>query len=158
MHVHLFRLNTKSCHWYAQAYVGGKRHRFSCHTSDKATARKYGQKRLRELEEHFNRGLAGLPETVRMSEVFDRYEREYAPRLRPSGRRRTMFVFQFARDWFVNGPLKDPDVRKVTARDIQSLLECLRQDRQPVQGEPTQAVPAKRETVVAHSCESGRRD
>jgi integrase len=58
-----------------------------------------------------------------MSEVFDRYEREYAPRLRPSGRRRTMFVFQFARDWFVNGPLKDPDVRKVTARDIQSLLD-----------------------------------
>ena len=121
--LHLYRRKGRGPIWQAQVYVGSRRFRFSCRTTCKATARKYAQRRLTELEERFNRGLAGFPEQVPMSEAFRRYEREYAPRLRRSARRRSSVVFRFAREWFVNGPLKDPEVRTVTARDIQALLD-----------------------------------
>lgn len=61
MHVHLFRLKTKSRHWYAQIYIGGKRHRFCCKTADKPTARDYARNRAQELQGRFNRGLVGCP-------------------------------------------------------------------------------------------------
>ena len=124
--LHLYCRNGETPNWYAQVYVGGRRHRFSCHTTQKVTARRYAQKRVTELEERFNRGLTGEPEHVRMSEIFDRYDREYAPRLRPSARRRTYFVFRQAREWFVKGPLHDPCVSMVTTRDIQAFLDLKR--------------------------------
>ena len=74
--VHLYRRAGESRYWQALVYVHGQRHRFSCRTSDKPTARQYARQRLLELEERHNRGLNGLPETVHMSEVLDRYERE----------------------------------------------------------------------------------
>lgn len=84
MHIHLFHLDTKARNWYAQAYVGGKRYRFTCNTTDKRTARKYAEQRLNELEARHNRGLVGLPDPVRFSEVLDRYERTELPKLRPA--------------------------------------------------------------------------
>ena len=82
----LYRRSQESPHWYAQLYVGSQRHRFSCKTIDKRTARRYAQQQAKKLRERHERGLLGLPEPVRVSEIFSRYEREYAPRLRPSAR------------------------------------------------------------------------
>jgi len=51
MHVHLFRLDTQSRHWYAQCYTPDrKRHRFSCRTRERATARRFAEGRLSELD------------------------------------------------------------------------------------------------------------
>jgi hypothetical protein len=117
MGLHLYQRTGESPHWQALVRVGGKRYRFSCKTSDKVTARKYAQKRVDELEERHNRGLVGLPDPVRMSEVFERYEREYAPNLRPSARKRMLDVVKQARRWFVDGPLHDPQVQRVQPGD-----------------------------------------
>jgi len=97
MHVHLFRLDTKSRHWYAQLYVGGKRHRFSCRTRDRATARKFAERRLSALEDAHNRGLAELPEPVTLGQLLDRYERDEVPKLRPATQIRTMAIVEHAR-------------------------------------------------------------
>ena len=83
MRIHIYRRKGESPHWHAQVYVGRKRYRFSCQTDDKETAREYARQRVAELKARHNRGLIGLPEPVSLSQVFDRYEREYAPRLRP---------------------------------------------------------------------------
>ena len=88
--VRIYRRKGESPNWQAQVYVGGKRYRFSCHTRDKSTARRYGEQRAAALVKRNNRGLVGLPEPVQMSKVFERYEREYAPRLRPHARRRSL--------------------------------------------------------------------
>ena len=58
-----------------------------------------------------------------MSEVFSRYKREYAPKLRPSSWTRTQVVLKQARDWFVAGPLHDAEVSHVTPGDVQAFLE-----------------------------------
>lgn len=124
--LHLYRRQGESPYWQAQVYVGGRRYRFSCHTDDKATAREYARQRAAELKARHNRGLAGMPEPIRMSEVFERYEREYAPKLRPNAWRRTGLVLRKACTWFVNGPLHDPQVHAVTANDIQAFLDLTR--------------------------------
>ena len=126
MRVHIYRREGESPNWHAQVYVGGKRYRFSCETDDKATAREYARQRVEELKSRHNRGLVGLPEPVRMSQVFDRYEREYAPRLRPASRERMANVVDQARRWFATGPLHDPLVQHVTPRDVQAFLELKR--------------------------------
>ena len=123
MQLHIYRRKGESPYWHAQVYVGGKRYRFSCQTEDKATAREYARQRVEELKARHNRGLVGLPEPVRMSEVLNRYEREYAPKLRPSSWKRTQGVLKQARNWFVAGPLHDPEVSHVTPRDIHAFLE-----------------------------------
>lgn len=124
--VHLYQRKDESRYWQALVYLHGRRHRFSCRTSDKPTARRYAQSRLKELEERHNRGLGGLPAPVRMSDVFDRYEREYAPKLRLSSRKRMMDVVRLARKWFTNSTLRDPQVHRVTAREIQAFLDLKR--------------------------------
>src|SRR5437870_12387471 len=99
MRIHVHRREGESPYWHAQAYVGGKRYRFSCQTEDKQTAREYARQRVAELKARHDRSLVGLPESIRMSEVFERYEREYAPRLRASSRERMMGVVREARRW-----------------------------------------------------------
>lgn len=128
MRAHIYRRKGESPHWHAQAYIGGKRYRFSCQTEDKSTAREYARQRIEELKARHDRGLVGLPEPVRMSEVFDRYEREYAPRLRPSSWSRAKTVLKQAADWFVREPLHDPQVGHVTADDVQAFLENKRSE------------------------------
>jgi integrase len=123
MRVRTYRRKGESPYWQAQVYVGGKRYRFSCQTDDRETAREYARRRVEELKARYNRGLVGLPEPVRMSEVFNRYEREYAPKLRPSSWSRTQVVLKQARAWFVTGPLHDGDVSHITPGDIQAFLE-----------------------------------
>jgi len=126
--LHIYRRPGESSHWQAQAYVGGKRYRFSCETDDKATAREYARQRVDELRGRHNRGLIGFAEPVRMSQVFDRYEREYGPRLRESSRQRMGHVLKLARSWFVEGSLHDPYVHSVTAGDVQAFLTVKQSD------------------------------
>ena len=128
MRAHIYRRKGESPHWHAQVYVGRKRYRFSCQTEDKSTAREYARQRVEELKARHDRGLVGLPEPVRMSEVFDRYEQEYAPRLRASSWSRAATVLKQAADWFVGGPLHDPQVGHVTSGDIQAFLEHKKAD------------------------------
>src|SRR5438093_729612 len=123
MRIHIYRRKGESPNWHAQAYVGARRYRFSCLTDDKEIAREYARQQVVELRARHDRGLVGLPEPVRMSQVFERYEREYAPRLRPSSRDRMLTVIEEARSWFVGGPLHDPLVAHVTPGDIQAFLE-----------------------------------
>ncbi len=145
--VHLYRRAGESHHWQALVYVHGRRYRFSCRTTDKATARHYARRRLQELQERHNRGLSGLPDTVHMTDVFDRYEREYAPKLRPSSRRRMMDVVREARRWFTNSTLRDPRVQDVTAREVQAFLDLKR--AQDVSASPPQSVQVLRSSVSA---------
>jgi integrase len=123
MRIHIYRRKGETPHWQAQAYVDGKRYRFSCLTDDKTTAREYAQQRIRELKERHNRGLIGLPEPVRVSEVLDRYEGEAVPKLRAASQRRTLGIVTQIRDWFVNGPLHDPQLSRVRPDDIAAFLE-----------------------------------
>src|SRR5439155_24506863 len=123
MRIHVHRREGESPYWHAQAYVGGKRYRFSCQTEDKQTAREYARQRVAELKARHHRGLVVLPEPILMSEVFERYEREYAPRLRASSRERMMGVVREARRWLTEGPLRDPHVARVTPGDVQAFLE-----------------------------------
>ena len=128
MRAHIYRRKGESPHWHAQVYIGGRRYRFSCQTEDKETACEYARQRVAELKARYNRGLVGLPEAVCMSQVFDRYEREYAPRLRASSWSRTETVLKQARDWFVSGPLHDPQVGHVIPSDVQAFLEHKRSE------------------------------
>jgi integrase len=127
-HIHLYKRSGESRNWQALVYLKNRRFRFSCRTHDKPTARRVAQKRARELEDRLNRGLAGLPEVVRMSEVFNRYEREYASKLRPSARKRMMDVVRQARKWFSSQSLHDPYVQHVTPGEIQTLLDRKRSE------------------------------
>jgi len=149
MRVHIYRRKGETPYWHAQAYVGGKRYRFSCQTEDKETAREYARQRINEVKARHNRGLIGLPEPVRMSAVFERYEREYAPRLRPASRERMMHVVIEARRWFVDGPLHDCYVTCVTPNDVQAFLE-----RKRAQGVSARTVNLYRANLhrVFHLC------
>lgn len=123
MHIHIYRRKGETPYWHAQAYVGGKRYRFSCQTDDKGTAREYAHQRVQELKERYNRGLIGLAEPVRASEVLERYEREAVPNLRPASQRRTLGIVAQIRNWFVNGPLRDPQLARIRPDDIAAFLE-----------------------------------
>ena len=123
MQIHLYRRKGESHKWQTLVYLNGHRYRFSCRTDDKPTAREYARQRVEDLKARHNRGLIGLPEPVRMSEAFDRYEREYSPRLRPSSRERMMQVIREARRWFTEVPLHNPSVAHVTPGDVQAFLE-----------------------------------
>jgi len=122
----LYRRKARGPIWQAQVFVGGKRFRFSCHTSDKATARDYADQRAKELAARFNRGLVGMPNPVRLSEVLDRYEREALPKLRPASQRRTQGIVAQARSWFVSGRLHDPQLSNVRPDDVSAFLEAKR--------------------------------
>src|SRR6266480_1744969 len=123
MKVTIYRRKGETPYWQAQVYVGGKRYRFSCQTDDKATAREYARQRVEELKARHNRGLTGLPDSIRISQVFDRYEREALPNLRPSSQLRALAIVNRARSWFVSGPLRDPNVAHIQASDIAAFLE-----------------------------------
>src|SRR6266480_1664061 len=123
MQARIYRRKGESPYWQAQVYVGGRRYRFSCETADKDTAREYARQRVEELKARHNRGLIGLPEPVRVSVVFDRYEREALPRLRPSSAERAKWIVQEARKWFVAGPLHDPAIGSITAAEIAAYLD-----------------------------------
>jgi len=45
----LYRRKARGPIWQAQVFVGGRRYRFTCHTSDKPTAREYAEQRIKEL-------------------------------------------------------------------------------------------------------------
>ena len=124
--VHLYRRPGESTCWHAQVYVGGRRYRFSCRTTDKRTARGYAQRRVAELEERYNRGLTGLPQAVRLSQVIARYEQQEVPKLRPTSQQRTLGIVRQARSWFLRGPLSDPLVANVRPDDILAFLEAKR--------------------------------
>ncbi len=121
--IHLYKRNGETRYWQALVYLHNRRFRFSCRTTDKPTARRYAQVQLSKLEERFNRGLVGLPTTVRMSAVFDRYQREYAPKLRPSSQGRMLDVVHQARRWFVEGPPHNPEVQSIDPSDVQGFLD-----------------------------------
>jgi len=123
MRIHIYRRKGESPYWHAQVYAGTKRYRFSCLTEDKTTAREYARQRLEELKARHNRGLIGLPDPVRMSEVLKRYEDEGAPKLRPASQRRTLGIVAQVRAWFVAGPLHDPVVASVRPDDVAAFLE-----------------------------------
>src|SRR2546422_2323160 len=123
MRVHLYRRKGETPHWHAQVYVGAKRYRFSCLTEDKTTAREYARQRLEELKVRHSRGLVGLPDPVRVSEVLKRYEDEGIPKLRPASQRRTLGIVAQVRAWFVAGPLHDPLVASVRPDDVAAFLE-----------------------------------
>ena len=126
--LHLYKRTGESPYWHAQVYIGGNRYRFSCRTDDKRTAREYARQKTEELQARHNRGLIGLPEPIRVSEVFERYEKEYASRLRASSRERMIQVIEYARSWLVDGPPNDPVVQHVTPQHIAVLLERKRGD------------------------------
>jgi integrase len=123
MQVHLYRRKGETPKWQAQAYVGGRRYRFSCRTDDKPTARDYARKRLDDLKARHNRGLIGLPDPVRMSHVFQRYVTESVPKLRPSSQLRTLGIVRQLHAWFVDGPLHDAMVAYVRADDVAAFLK-----------------------------------
>src|SRR5713226_1645159 len=75
--------------------------------------REYARQRLEELKARHNRGLVGLPDPVRVSEVLKRYEDEGIPKLRPASQRRTLGIVAQVRAWFGAGPLHDPVVAGV---------------------------------------------
>jgi integrase len=124
--VHLYRRPGETTCWQAQVYVGGRRYRFSCRTTDKRAARGYAQRRVAELEERYNRGLTGLPQAVRLSQVIARYEREEVPKLRLASQQRTLGIVRQARSWFLRGPLNDPLVANVRPDDVLAFLEAKR--------------------------------
>ena len=107
--IHLYRRPGETRNWYALVYVHGKRHRFSCKTDNKRSARRFAQERAQRL------ALApvwGQPTpTLRWSEVIARYDSEFAPRLRPRARTRMSDVIRFANSHFSN----DPFVHTITS-------------------------------------------
>jgi integrase len=149
MRIHIYRRKGDTPYWQAQLYIGGKRFRFSCQTDDKETAREYARQRIVELKARHNRGLIGLPEPVRISAVFKRYELEYLPRLRPASQERMMHVVTEARHWFVDGPLHDCHITSVTPNDVQAFLE-----RKRAQGVSARTVNLYRANLhrVFHLC------
>ena len=128
MRVHLYRRKGETPHWHAQVYVGAKRYRFSCLTDDKTTAREFARQRLEELKARHNRGLVGLPDPVRVSEVLKRYEDEDIPKLRPASQRRTLGIVAQVRTWFVGMPLHDPLLSGVRPDDVAAFLEHKRNE------------------------------
>jgi hypothetical protein len=123
MRIHIYRRKGESPYWHAEVYEGTKRYRFSCLTEDKTTAREYARQRLEELKARYNRGLVGLPDPIRVSEVLKRYEVEGIPKLRPASQRRTLGIVAQVRAWFVGGPVHDPLVASVRPDDVAAFLE-----------------------------------
>jgi len=126
MRVHIYHRKGETPYWHAQAYVGGKRYRFSCLTEDKTTAREYARQRLEELKARHNRCLVGLPDPLRVSEVLQRYQDEGIPKLRPASQRRAQGIVAQVRSWFVTGPLRDPQLTSVRPDDVLAFLEAKR--------------------------------
>lgn len=123
MSVHLHRRKGESSKWQALVYLNRRRYRFSCRTDDKSTARDYAHQRAAELKARHDRGLVGLPEPVRLSDVLRRYMQESIPKLRPESQRRTLGIVAQLRGWFLATPLSDPLVAGVRPNDIAAFLE-----------------------------------
>jgi hypothetical protein len=70
--------------------------------------------------------LVDLPEPVCMSQVFERYEREYLARLRAASQRRTTGILTQARTWFCEGTVRDPQVASVRPADQAGHFEIWR--------------------------------
>ena len=87
------------------------------------TAREYAHQRVVDLKTRHNRGLVGLPDPVRLSDVLKRYTEESIPKLRPESQRRTLGIVAQLRGWFLATPLCDPLVATVRPNDIAAFLE-----------------------------------
>jgi len=84
-------------------YSAGKRHSFTLPTLDRREAVEFAKRKHAELERLAERERHGLPGTVSLSGLFDKFEAERLPLLTDSTRRTYAISLSLFREFFVTG-------------------------------------------------------
>lgn len=108
--------------------VGGKRHTFSLHTTDRREAEHFARTKYAELSRQVERQREGLPSHVNISELFDQFEREHVPTLSPGAQRSYKDSLKPLRTYFVDEG-SDPTVEKIRAAHVVAYFTWRRSHR-----------------------------
>jgi integrase len=101
--------------------VAGQRYRKTLHSVSRAEAEQFARERYQVLRGRALREKRGLPGTVRVSGLLDRYEQEKLPQLRAASRVSYANSLRPIRMFFVE-VLGDPSIDKIIADDIQRYI------------------------------------
>lgn len=108
--------------------VAGKRYTFSVATTDRAEAEHFAKTKRRELDRTAERRSSGLPDSIRVSELFELFERDELPGLAAGTRRTYRDSLKPIRTYFVE-QLEDPPLVQVHAKHVSAFLTWRRTHR-----------------------------
>jgi len=117
--------------------------------ADKREAGEWAARKQEELEQQLDRRGQGYPEPLRMSELFDRFEREWMPGTAAATQNSYRDSLKVLRPWFVD-ELHDPTVDRVRAGDVAAFMTWRRSHR--LRGKaPISARTLQRDRAVLHA-------
>ena len=134
--------------------IRGRRHRFTVHAESKADAAEWAAAKHKELKTAGARRDQGYPAPLRMSELFDRFEREWMPGTAAATQNSYRDSLKVLRPWFVEEllveELHDPTVDRVRAGHVAAFLTWRRAHR--LRGKaPISARTLQRDRAVLHA-------
>src|SRR5207244_6580958 len=108
--------------------LAGKRHRYSVRAESKSAAGEWASAKYEELQAAGERRDQGYPAPLRMSELFDRFEREWMPGTAAATQNSYKDSLKVLRPWFVD-ELHNPTVDRVRAGDVAAFMTWRRSHR-----------------------------
>ncbi len=127
--------------------VGKERHSFTLPTTDKAEIAAFVKRKRAELERAHSRRALGLATGVRMSELFDQYERETMPTLAPGAAESYADSLMPLRQYFVT-ELGDPTVESIRTKDVLGFMSWRRVNRYQGRSDKAPTKPLSNRTVA----------
>jgi site-specific recombinase XerD len=106
-------------------YAGGKRHTFTLPTTDRREAVEFARRKHAELERLVERERHGLPGSMTVAALFDKFEKERLPLLTASTRRTYAISLALFRAFFVEG-LKNLRVDQIRPGHVKDYLNWRR--------------------------------
>jgi len=129
--------------------LAGKRHRYSVRAESKSAAGEWASAKYEELQAAGERRDQGYPAPLRMSELFDRFEREWMPGTAAATQNSYKDSLKVLRPWFVD-ELHNPTVDRVRAGDVAAFMTWRRSHR--LRGTaPVSARTLQRDRAVLHA-------
>ena len=107
-------------------YAGGKRHSFTLPTADRREAVEFARRKHAELGHLVEREQRGLPGSMPLSQLLDKFEQERLPLLATNTRRTYSISLTKFREFFVR--IGDPRVEHVRSGHVNDYLNWRRTD------------------------------
>ncbi len=131
--------------------VSGRRHYFTLPSVTHAEAVQFSRDKQQQLEQEAGRRAAGLPGGLRMSELFDRIEREHLPDKAPRTRMSYGDALKPLRTYFVE-ELGDPPVGEIKSGHVRNYLAWrrMRGPRGSLRNQPVSKRTRQLDRAVLH--------
>jgi integrase/recombinase XerD len=115
-------LRLKGESWHLRLAVAGQSHYFTLGAISRQAAEARAWDEFRKIEKAAKRHLEGLPGSMVLSELLDKYDAERLPLLAPKTQRSYLNSLDRFREFFVDGKLGDPAIDAIRAGHVSDFL------------------------------------